>query len=162
MYDEGKLNTMLTKEDIIYSNQETDRIIMAVAFGIDGEVLTTIPTFVDVYELLTENTIVCSTENCDTVNIVKNNEVIETIYLNDSFLGSILSSSPDIMELVRRNPDNSIPEMTPEIRTKMSVVPGWTYDESGFIPPSGWVLPKERTPEEIEAMRKKMQELRDM
>jgi hypothetical protein len=162
MHDEGKLNTMLTKEDIIYSNQETDRIIMAVAFGIDGEVLATIPTFVDVYELLTESTIVCSTENCDTINIVKNNEVIETIYLNDSFLGSILSSSPDIMELVRRNPDNSIPEMTPEIRTKMSVVPGWTYDESGFIPPSGWVLPKEYTPEEIEAMRKKMQELRDM
>jgi hypothetical protein len=153
---------MLTKEDITYSLQETDRVIMAVAFGIDGEVLITIPTFVDVYELLTTNTIVCSTENCDTINIVNNDEIIETIYLNDPFLGSVLSSSPDIMELVRRNPDNSIPEMTPEIRTKMSVVPGWTYDESGFIPPAGWVLPNERTPEEIEEMRKKIQELRDM
>jgi hypothetical protein len=162
MYDEGKLNTMLTKENIIYSNQETDRVIMAIALGIDGEVLSTLATFVDVYEMLTTNTIVCSTENCDTINIVKDNEIIETIYLNDPFLGSILSSSPDIMELVRRNPDNSIPEFTDEIRTKMAVVAGWTYDESGFIPPTGWVLPPPRTPEEIEEMRKKMQELRDM
>jgi hypothetical protein len=153
---------MLTKEDITYSLQETDRVIMAVALGIDGEVLITLPTFVDVYEMLTENTIVCSTENCDTIDIVKDDEVIETIYLNDPFLGSVLASSPDIIELVRRNPDNSIPEMTPEVRTKMAVVPGWTYDESTFIPPAGWVLPRERTPEEIEEMRKKLQELRDM
>jgi hypothetical protein len=153
---------MLTKEDIIYSFQDTDRVVMAIALGIDGEVLSTLATFVDVYEMLTTNTITCATENCDTINIVKNDEVIETISLNDPFLGSVLASSPDIMELVRRNPDNSIPELTDEVRTKMAVVSGWTYNESGFIPPTGWVLPATRTPEELEEMRKKVQELKDM
>lgn len=152
---------MLTKEDIIYSGQTTDRVIMALALGIDGDVLLTFPTFVDVYELLLSCTsIVCNTEECDVVDLIKDGEVIETLSLNDPFMGSVLASSPDIMELVRRNPDNSIPELTVEMRIKMAVVPGWSYNQDGFIAPLGWVLPPERTPEQIEAARQAMRELR--
>jgi hypothetical protein len=153
---------MLTKEHIIYSGQTTDRVIMALALGIEGDVLITIPTFVDIYELLLSSTsISCSREKCDVVNLLKDGEIIETLSLNDSFMGSVLASSPDIMEIVRRNLDNSIPELTVEIRTKLSVVPGWSYNEFGFVPPLGWILPPERTPEEIEIARVSMQKLRE-
>lgn len=154
---------MLTKEDIIYSGQQTDRVIMACALGIEGEVIITIATFLDVFELLLNSeAIVCAADDCGSVEVLKDGEVVETLAINDAFLGSVLASSPDIMELVRRNPDNSLPELTDELRIKMSVVPGWAYDQSGFIPPPGWVLPPPRTPEEIEAARQAMQELRGL
>jgi hypothetical protein len=152
---------MLTKEDIIYSGQETPRVIMALALGIDGDVLIAIPTFVDVYELLLSSTsIVCSDEECGTVDIIKDGEVIETLSLNDPFMGSVLASNPDVLEIVRRNPDNSFPELTDEIRTKMAVTPGWTYDESGFITPDNWILPPARTASQIEAARKMFQDIK--
>lgn len=153
---------MLTKEDIIYSGQETSRVVMALALGIDGDVLIAIPTFVDVYELLLSSTsIVCSDEECGTVDIIKDGEVIETLSLNDPFMGSVLASSPDILEIVRRNPDNSFPELTDEVRTKMAVTPGWAYDESGFILPAGWILPPAKTDAQIKDSRKALQDLRE-
>jgi hypothetical protein len=144
---------MLTKNDIVYSGQQTDRVIMAIALGIEGEVVLTIPTFVDFYEFLLANkNVVCASEDCNVVNFVDGEEVIQTLFV-DSLWGSVLASNPDIMEIVRRNPDNSPAELTDELRTKMAVVPGWTYDESGFIPPEGWELLPLPTEEQVRALQ---------
>jgi hypothetical protein len=144
---------MLTKNDIVYSGQQTDRVIMAIALGIDGEVVLTIPTFVDFYEFLLANkTVVCVTDDCDVVNFVNGDEVVETLSV-DPLWGSVLASNPDIMEIVRRNPDNSLIELTDEIRTKMAVVPGWTYDSTGFITPEGWALLPLPTEEQVRALQ---------
>lgn len=148
---------MLTKADITYSGQETDRVIMAIALGIDGEVLITIPTFVDFYEFLLENTeTVCADEDCSVVNYIKDGEVIETLSV-DPFLGSVLASKPDILEIIRRNPDNTLPERTEELRARVAVVPGWTYDSTGFIAPPGWVLPPLPTKEAQEQAQNRLQ-----
>ncbi len=144
---------MLTTEDITYSGQETDKVIMAIALGIDGEVLVAIPTFVDFYDLLVENTeVVCVTEDCTVVNYLKDGEVVETLSVS-AFLGSVLASNPDVLEIVRRNPDNTFPEITDELRTRMAVGPGWQYDSSGFITPPGWTLPPLPTKEKEEKLK---------
>jgi hypothetical protein len=144
---------MLTKNDITYSGQQTDRVIMAIALGIDGEVVLTIPTFVDFYEFLLENrTVVCAADDCSVINFVDGEDIIETLSL-DSFWGSVLASNPDIMEIVRRNPDNSFAELTDELRTKMAVVPGWAYDDTGFITPEGWELRPLPTEEQIRVLQ---------
>ena len=145
---------MLTKADITYSGQKTDRVIMAIALGIEGEVLITLPTFVDFYEFLLENTdVACVTESCDVVEFRKEGGVLETLQV-DSFLGSVLASNPDILEIVRRNPDNTLVPMTDEIRTKMAVTPGWRYYGGEFIAPEGWTLPPLPTKEHQDALKK--------
>lgn len=148
---------MLTKNDIVFSGQETDRVIMAIALGIDGQVLVTFPTFVDFYEFLVENkNVVCATEECDVVNFIKDGEILESLEVG-GFWGSVLASNPDILEIMRRNPDNSLPEPTDELRTRLAVVPGWSYDEGGFITPPGWELHPMPTKEQ----QQKFKELRD-
>ena len=141
---------MLNKADITYSKESVGRVGMAIAIGIDGEALVTLPTYVDFYEFLLENKeVVCATEDCSTVSFIKNGEVIETLVTN-SLMGSVLSSNPDILELGRQNPDNSMPEITEELRFRGYVVPGWGYGPEGFIAPEGWVMPPQRTAEEEE------------
>jgi len=145
---------MLTNSDILFSGQPTDKVIMAMALGIDGDVLITIPTFVDFYEFLLENTdVVCVTEECTVINYLKDGEVIETLSVS-AFMGSVLASNPDILEIVRRNPDNTFPEITDELRTRMAVVPGWKYDSTGFIIPPGWTLPTSPTKETEEKIKR--------
>jgi hypothetical protein len=141
---------MLNSVDITYSDASEGRVAIAIAIGIGGEVLITLPTYVDFYEFLLENNeVVCVTEDCSTVNFVKNEEVIETL-VTTALMGSVLASNPDILEIVRRNPDNSIPEMNEDRRFKGYVVPGWGYSPEGFIAPEGWVMPPQRTAEEEE------------
>ena len=132
---------MLTSEDFEYSSEITGRVAIAIALGIDGEVLVTMPTYVDFYEFLLDNPqVICVTEDCGTINFMSEEEVVETL-VTTPLLGSLLASNPDILEIVRRNPDNSFPEITETIRFKGYVVPGWKYDTSGFIAPEDWVLP---------------------
>jgi hypothetical protein len=139
---------MLTSQDISYSNEITGRVAIAISLGIDGEVLVTMPTYVDFYEFLLEHPqVVCVTEDCDTVNFMSEGTVVETL-VTTPLIGSILASNPDILEIVRRNPDNSFPEMTEELRFRGYVVPGWKYDSSGFIAPEDWVLPPDRKTEQ--------------
>jgi hypothetical protein len=147
---------MLTKNDIVYSGQQTDRVIIAIAIGIEGEVLVALPTFVDFYEFLLENTeVVCLAQDCTIINYLKDGEVLETLSV-DAFLGSILASNPDIIEIVRRNPDNTLPEITDELRTRMAVGPGWQYNSTGFITPPGWTLPPLPTKEDEEKLRERL------
>lgn len=127
---------------------------MAIALGIDGEVLITIPTFVDFYEFLIENTeVACLAQDCSVINYLKDGEVVETLSVS-AFMGSVLASNPDIFEIVRRNPDNTFPEITDNLRTRMAVVPGWKYDDTGFIAPPGWTLPPPPTEEAKEQVKR--------
>jgi len=129
---------MLTDTDIYFFWKENEspnpiKNHMALGFGINGKLIADMVTYVDFYELLIDSDeIIPMNENCSVVNFIKNGIVIDTL-TTSSFLGSLLSSSPDFLPIYIF-PNNE------QLEKNRKVVPGWLYDESGefSIPYEGW------------------------
>ncbi len=131
---------MLIDDDIYYLyGKEGKGRVMALAFGLDGVIVHTMPTFTFFYDMInSSNNIVCVNDDCSLVNFLDDNEnIIETLQTN-SKLGSILTSSPKIFELMRRNEDNTPIEASTIPPKNREVIEGWRYNENGLIAPYGW------------------------
>lgn len=126
----------------IFSKREDENTIL-VAFGIDGEIIDIMPTYVWFFELIKNNIIeenLSAAENEFLINIKNENGILETISCTEK-LSAILRSNPDIIELARKPlPKESV------VGIKRFVDIGWKYDNNhNFIPPKNWVDPKEKT-----------------
>lgn len=126
---------MITIEDIQWPPQRPKEAIISLAFGIDGEIVHTLVTYVKFYNLIVNSDkIVCKSDNCDIVDFLdKQENIIETLYANP-LLGSILASSPKIFILSQRSEDNSKLINSGKHPWYRNVEPGWKYDESGILP----------------------------
>ena len=126
---------MLTSEDFEWPPKRPKDALISLAFGIDGEIVYTLVTYVNFYELLTKtSSIRCKSDNCDVVEFWdESDNLIETLQAGALF-GSVLASSPKIFVLVRRSKDNSTVEFMDERPWYRKVEPGWKYDESGILP----------------------------
>lgn len=125
---------MLTIDDIQWPPQRPKDAIIALAFGIDGEIVHTIVTYDKFYELIkTSASIVCKSDNCDVVDFLdESGNVIETLTAN-SLLGSVLASSPEIFVLIRRSKDNLQIIDPGKHPWYGKVEPGWKYNENGIL-----------------------------
>ena len=135
------MDNMLINDDIYYIyGKEGKGRVMALAFGIDGVIVHTMPTFTFFYDMINNSSnIVCINDDCSLVNFLdEDNNVTQTLQTN-SKLGSILTSSPVVFELMRRNEDNTAIEPSSIPPKNREVVEGWRYDNNGLIAPEGWV-----------------------
>lgn len=126
---------MLTTEDIQWPPQKPKHPLIALAFGIDGEIVHTIVTYVPFYEMiLNSSSIICKSDSCNTVEFIDKKGLSITTLTTTPLFGSVLASSPDIFVLSQRSEDNASivdPGKHPWYR---SVEPGWKYDENGILP----------------------------
>jgi len=145
---------MLKDSDIIYSGDLSKGTVMAIALGLDGEIVHTIPTYTFFYDAIKKaSSIVCVTEDCSTIDFLnKDGSVFESLTTN-SFLGSILASSPVVFELMRRLDDNSAVKDMELFNKFRFVTPGWTYSGKNIIPPKGWTPPKPPTSEDRDKLK---------
>lgn len=126
---------MLTLDDVRWPPQKPKDAIIALAFGIDGEIVHTLVTYENFYELITTSaSIVCKSENCDTVDFVNEFGCITNTLQADPLLCSVLASSPEIFVLLRRSKDNLQIVEPGKHPWYGRVEPGWKYDESGILP----------------------------
>lgn len=109
--------------------------VVALAFGLDGEIVYTLTSYVSFYELIKNSaSIVCKTNSCDVVDFLdESGSIVETLIVDDMF-GSILASSPKVFVLLKRSADNLSVEDHGERPWYRNVTPGWKYDESGILP----------------------------
>jgi hypothetical protein len=125
---------MITDTDIYFSPERfPGRPHIAIAFGIDGKNVADFVTYIDFFDLLkTSDKVTANNEDCSSISFIKNEEVVETLQTS-SFLGSLICSNPDILE-IHRPPDHD------QAERNRRVTPGWRYDEYGnfFIPYYGW------------------------
>lgn len=125
---------MITDNDIYFFwDKYPERQQMALGFGVNGKLVAAFATYVDFYDLLfSSDEIVPVNEDSSIVNFIKNGEVIETLKTS-SFLGSLLCSNTDLLEMYRHpNPE--------QLAKNAGVGPGWLYDANGEfrLPYEGW------------------------
>jgi hypothetical protein len=125
---------MITDEDFYYfPNKDPDRPAIAIAFGINGKVILDLPTYVDFYDLLMDaDEVIGNNDDYSNISLVKNGNLLANIQTS-SFLGSLIASSPDILEIYR-------PPNFDQLQKNQSVSSGWLYDENGEfrLPYEGW------------------------
>jgi hypothetical protein len=124
---------MITQDEIMWLKNKTGTPV-AVALGIQGEVVFTFVTYEWFFDLLKRGLEVRSTnENYSFVEFFDGETLVESLECSE-MLGAILLSSPDVIEIVRgsNNPNNK----------NRHVHMGWTYDENlEFITPEGFEPP---------------------
>lgn len=126
---------MLTTDDITWPPLKPKHPLIALAFGIDGEIVKTLVTYVPFYKLIINaESIVCKSEQCDVVEFVDNRGISITTLHTDPMFGSLLASSPDIFVLSQRSDDNSSVLDSGKHPWYRSVEAGWKYDENGILP----------------------------
>lgn len=126
---------MLTTEDIQWPPKKPKHPLVALAFGIDGEIVHTMVTYVPFYKMILEaKSIVCKSENCNVVDFIDDRGLVITSLSTTPLFGSLLASSPDIFVLSQRSEDNSKMVDTGNPSWYRSVEAGWKYDESGILP----------------------------
>ena len=66
---------MLTDDDIYYLyGKENNGLVMAMALGIDGVIVHTMPTFTFFYDLINNSSsVVCLNDSCSLVNFLDDN-----------------------------------------------------------------------------------------
>lgn len=131
---------MLNLNDLIFvpkPNLENEGGIL-LAFGIDGEIVHMMSTFVSFYDLISAGYNVIDAEDPDKFILhFKNGETIVESLDCSELMHALLRSEPDIIEVVRQPnpPVESLGDL-------MHVNIGWLYDESHNItPPPGWSPP---------------------
>lgn len=125
---------MITDNDIYFFwDKYPERQQMALGFGVNGKLVAAFATYVDFYDLLiSSDEIVSANEDGSIVNFIKNGEIVETLKTS-SFLGSLLCSNTDLLEMYRHpNPE--------QLAKNAGVGPGWLYDANGEfrLPYEGW------------------------
>ena len=129
---------MITQDDIMWLKNKTGTPV-AVALGIQGEVVFTFVTYEWFFDLLKRGLEVRSTnENYFFVEFFDGETLVESLECSE-MLGAILLSSPDVIEITRgsNNPNNK----------NRYVHMGWTYDENlEFITPEGFEPPDMNLP----------------
>lgn len=91
---------MITDTDIYYFPGRVPGITqMAMGFGINGKIICDLATYKWFFDLLVSlDSIEPVNEDASEVNFIKEGVVIETLKTS-SFLGSLLSSNPDFLEI---------------------------------------------------------------
>jgi hypothetical protein len=124
---------MITQDEIMWLKNKTETPV-AVALGIQGEVVYTFVTYEWFFNLLKRNLEVrCIDNNYTFVEFFDGEILVESLSCSE-MLGAILLSSPDVIEITRgsNNPNNK----------NRYVHMGWTYDENlEFITPEGFDPP---------------------
>jgi hypothetical protein len=124
---------MKTQDEIMWLKNKTGTPV-AVALGIQGEVVHTFVTYEWFFDLLKRGLDVRSTnDDYSFVEFFDGDTWVESLECSE-MLGAILLSSPDVIEITRgsNNPNNK----------NRYVHLGWTYDENlEFITPEGFEPP---------------------
>lgn len=112
---------MITDNDIyFFPGKYPEKSSMALGFGISGKVIIAIPTYVFFYELLKNaDSVESSVEDYSIINIIKDGSIIETISTS-SFLGSLIASSPDLLDIYT-------PPNKQQYDENSGVSAGWSY-----------------------------------
>lgn len=125
---------MLTDNDIYFFwNKYPDRKHVAIAIGLNGKVIVDFATYIDFQFLLNyADQIVPFNKDCTIIRFMKNGFEVETLKTS-SFLGSLLCSNPDILEIYR-------PPNQEQYLKNHGVTSGWLYDSEGnfSLPYEGW------------------------
>jgi hypothetical protein len=125
---------MLTDNDIYYFPDKHPGVpTIAIAIGINGKIIIDMPTYVFFYDILkSADSVVANNEDHSNISFIKNENVIETLQTS-SFLGSLLASKPDILEIFR-------PPNQDQYKKNSRVSSGWLYDSEGnfSLPYEGW------------------------
>ena len=128
---------MITENEIMWLKNKTGTPV-AVALGIQGEVVYTFVTYEWFFDLLKRNLDIRSVgENYSFIEFFNGEELVESLECSE-ILGAILLSSPDVIEITRgsNNPNNK----------NRYVHLGWTYDENlEFITPEGFDPPSQES-----------------
>jgi hypothetical protein len=124
---------MITQDEIMWLKNKTG-VPVAVALGIQGEVVFTFVTYEWFFDFLKRGLDVRSTnEEYSFIEFFDGETLVESLSCSE-MLGAILLSSPDVIEITRgsNNPNNK----------NRYVHMGWTYDENlEFITPEGFEAP---------------------
>jgi hypothetical protein len=124
---------MITQDEIMWLKNKTG-VPVAVALGIQGEVVFTFVTYEWFFDFLKRGLDVRSTnEEYSFIEFFDGETLVESLSCSE-MLGAILLSSPDVIEITRgsNNPNNK----------NRYVHMGWTYDENlEFITPEGFEVP---------------------
>jgi hypothetical protein len=140
---------MISLEDVTYTlaSQVPNENGISVAFGIDGEIVHIMNTYVNFYDLMTSGVEVVDAEAPDeyVLHFKKDGQIIETLSCSE-LLHALLQSDPVIIELLRQPlpPRESLGDLR-------YVAVGWRYDANNSVyPPEGWARPvvKEYTEEQ--------------
>lgn len=124
---------MTTQDEIMWLNNKTG-IPVAVALGIQGEVVHTFVTYEWFFDLLKRGLEVRpNNDNYTSIQFFDGETLVESLECSE-MLGAILLSSPDVIEITRGGND-------PNNKNRY-VHMGWTYDENlEFITPEGFDPP---------------------
>jgi len=124
---------MTTQDEIMWLKNKIG-IPVAVALGIQGEVVHTFVTYEWFFDLLKRGLEVRpNNDNYTSVQFFDGEDLIESLECSE-MLGAILLSSPDVIEITRGGND-------PNNKNRY-VHMGWTYDENlEFITPEGFDPP---------------------
>ena len=135
---------MISLEDVTYTlaSQVPNENGISVAFGIDGEIVHIMNTYVDFYDLMTSGVEVVDAEVPDeyVLHFKKDGQIIETLSCSE-LLHALLQSDPVIIE---------------SLGDLRYVAVGWRYDVNNSVyPPEGWARPvvKEYTEEQKAKLR---------
>jgi len=122
-----------TQDEIMWLNNKTG-IPVAVALGIQGEVVHTFVTYEWFFDLLKRGLEVRpNNDNYTSIQFFDGETLVESLECSE-MLGAILLSSPDVIEITRGGND-------PNNKNRY-VHMGWTYDENlEFITPEGFDPP---------------------
>lgn len=147
---------MLTMNDITLTyTGETNPDAMILAFVIESEVVHIMHTYRSFYDLITSGYSVVEDENAAAENsfrvVFKNGEeIVETVECTE-LLSALLRSEPRVLVMLSE-PKPPIEEVG--IVRYVSV--GWFVNENDeYIPPVGWVHPKDR-PQLTEEQKEKI------
>ena len=121
---------MITQNDVMWVKNKTGTPV-AVALGIQGEVVFTFVTYEWFFDLLKRDLqIIAKYENYSFIEFFDGETLVESLDCSE-MLGAILLSSPDVIEITRGS-------NTPNNKNRY-VHMGWTYDENlEFITPEGF------------------------
>lgn len=145
---------MLKESDVVYSGDLSKGTVMAIALGIDGEIVHTMPTYTFFYDAIKKAaSIVCVTEDCSTIDFLNEDGSVFESLTASSFLGSVLASSPVVFELMRRLDDNSAVKDMELFNKLRFVTPGWKYSGLEITPPPGWMPPVPSTSEQRDKLK---------
>jgi hypothetical protein len=115
---------MITDNDIYWEKDKNDKPFIAIGFGLDGILVFDMPSYVEFYDLLrTSDSMINTTENYTIIDFIKNGVVVETLHTSE-MLGSLICSSPDVLEIYR-------PPNEDQRNKNRGVMVGHTYDEFG-------------------------------
>lgn len=149
---------MKTIDDIIYvkSQNDSDSDVIMIAFGIDGEIVYILNTYVWFYELITSYSVeenINAPEGKFWLDFKNEDGILETIECTEE-LSALLRSSPNIIEIVR----SPLPPME-SLGNLRWISVGWKYDaDNSIFPPSFWTQPKQT---KIELTEKQKEVLRE-